>query len=240
MNKQVKVAIIVVVAIFGLMIIKNAFFQVAIGTALSKASHVPVRIGSTNVSLLSSSINLKNIKFLNPRHFPERLMMKIQQVFINFEPASLFRGQAHFEEVRLSVQEIIVIKNREGVVNVEAMKPKEGTGKKGAAPKEGKEMKIKIDKLYLTIGRVVYKDYSVGPTPKVEVFEIGLQNREYRNIENPTALVNLIMFEALTHTTLGRLANLDLGEFKQGFLGQLEGGPGAVEETARGILSLFK
>jgi len=241
MNNKLKILILVVAAFVVFSVVKNGLFQMVIGTAISKAARVPVQIGSTSVRFLTSTINLRNIRFQNPRGFRERVMMDIRQVYIDFDPGAIFKGQAHFEQVKLDLKEIVVIKNREGALNVDAMKPPKGQGQKPTREK-GKDVKLKIDQLYLTVGRVIYKDYSAGGEPAIQTFDIGIENREYRNTEAPAVVVNLIVFEALSRTTLSRLANLDLGTFKQGFSGGLDSvvtSAGSLEEKVKGIMSLF-
>lgn len=241
MNNKIKILALVVAVFVVFSVVKNGLFQMVIGTAISKAARVPVQIGSTSVRLLTSTINLRNIRFQNPRGFRERVMMDIRQVYIDFDPGAIFKGQAHFEQVKLDLKEIVVIKNREGALNVDAMKPPKGQEQKPTRAK-GKDVKLKIDQLYLTVGRVIYKDYSAGGEPAIQTFDIGIENREYRNIEDPAVVVNLIMFEALSRTTLSRLANLDLGTFKQGFSGGLDSvvtSAGSLEEKVKGIMSLF-
>jgi uncharacterized protein involved in outer membrane biogenesis len=243
MNSKIKILIIVIAALVGFSFVKNTIFQTAIGMVLSKAAHVPVSIGSTSVRFITSSIHLKNIKFRNPKGFPSRVMADIREVFIDFDPGALFKGQAHFEEVKLNLKEVTVVKNKDGLLNVDAMKPTEAEKRKPKRQKGGDaQVKLKIDRLYLTVGRVVYKDYSAGPEPAVQTFDIGMENKEYRNIEDPAVVVNLIMFEALTRTTLNRLADLDLGTFKQGFSGGLDTvatSAGSLEEKVKGVLGLF-
>ncbi len=245
---KIKIIIIVLVVFLAFGFVKNSIIQSVISTTISKAAHVPVSIGSTSASLLSSSIRIKNLRLYNPRGFPEKLMLEIAQIFIDFDPAPLLKGQAHFQEVRVDLKQLVVIKNKDGRVNVDAVKPAKGESRERAAAKsKGEGPKLKIDKLYLSIGRVVYKDYSLGGEPRVEVFDVNMQDRVFTNIEDPNAVVSLVMFEALTKTTLSRLANLDLGSFEGGagdavgglsnFVGK---GSDGVENAAKGILSLFQ
>ena len=213
---------------------------------ISKAAHVPVHIGSTHVGLLSSSINLKNIRVYNPKGFPERRMLDAPQLFIHFDLPAFFKSKVHFKQVRINLKELIVIKNRDGRLNVDALKPTELERNKKEKAKPGKAPEFQIDELHLTIGRVVYKDYSAGSPPQVQTFEIGIQDRVFTNINDPTAVVSLVMFEAMTRTTLSRLLNLDLGVFKDGAsgvlsksLGMVGDGTDSIQDTAKNILKLF-
>lgn len=244
---KIKIIIIVLAALLALGFAKNIIVQSVISGVVSKAAHVPVSIGSTSASFIFSSIDIRGFRLHNPKGFPERMMLDISRIFIDFDPAPLLKGQAHFEEVKLNLKELVVIKNREGLLNVDAVKPTQEQKHESEAARKSKEPpKLKIDKLYLSIGRVVYKDYSLGGEPRVEVFDVNIQDRVFTNIEDPNTVVSVVMFEALTRTTLSRLASLDLGSFKAGGMdvGDLSGfvdkGSDSVEGAAKGILSLFQ
>ena len=228
MKTMIKIVVAIAVVLIGFSVIKNGLTQAVLSGALSKAAHVPVHIGSTHVGLASTTIDLKNIKVGNPRSFPEKLMVDAPEIYISFDLPGFFKGLAHFREVKLNLKEIVVIKNTNGDLNINALKP----SKEQKKTQSGEAPKLKIDKLSLTIGRVVFKDYSQGSPPKIQVFDINIQDRQYTHIENIPAVVSLVMFEALTRTSLSRLTDLDLGVFKAG--------AGKVEETAKGILNLFK
>lgn len=234
MNKAAKTVILVVVGLFVLGVAKNGLTQAILTSAISNAAHVPARIGGVNLSFLSASIRIKNLKLSNPAGFPEKIMLDVPQIFIDFNPGALLKGRAHFEEVKLDLKELTVIKNKDGKTNVEAVKPtkqeKKEADQKARSAGGGKAAKLHIDKLSLSIGRVVYKDYSAGPKPVVEIFDVHIKDREYRNIDNPAQVVSLVMFEALTRTSLSRLANLDIDSFKKGGIQALSKGLGVVSD----------
>ena len=247
MNKIIKIVIVALAIFVGLGVVKNGFTQMVLSGALSKAAHVPVHIGSTHVQLLATTIDLKNIRINNPRSFPEKLMLSAPEVYISFDLPGLFKGLAHFREVKLNLKEIVVIKNASGELNINALKPSKNEKKTESGRPQGEAPKLMIDKLSLTIGRVIYKDYSQGGEPKTQVFDINIQDRQYTHIDNVQAVVSLVMFEALTRTSLSRLTSIDLDSFKGGAgdvlaqgLGLAGGVSGKAEETAKGILNLFK
>ena len=232
MKKLIKLFVIAAIVVVGLGIVKNGIAQVILTSALSKAVHVPVKIKSVNLSFLSASINLKGMNVHNPSGFNDKLLAEIPHIFIDFEPGELLKGRAHFKEVRLDLKEMTVIKNKDGKMNVDSVKPsptEKRTAKEKAKPETGdKPPKLMIDKLSLSIGRVVYKDYSAGGDPVVQVFDINIKDREYTNIDDPAAIVSLLMFEALTRTTLASLASLDVNAFKEGGIQALSKGLGVV------------
>ncbi len=251
MKKPVQILLIVIAALFVLGIVKNGIASTAISSAISQATHVPVKIGGVNLSFLKASIQIKNLTIDNPSGFSDRRMVDIPKIFIDFEPGELFKGRAHFKEVRLELKELTVIRNKEGHLNVDAVKPtdtQKKQAKEKAKPASGqKPPKLMIDTLSLSIGRVVYKDYSTGGSePVTQVFDINIQDRKYNNIDNPASVVSLLMFEALTRTTLSKLAQLDLDAFKEGGIKALSDGLGlvgdgsdVVQNKAKQLLNLL-
>ena len=235
MNKKpIKILVLALVTVFVLSAAKNGLTQTILTSAISSAAHVPVHIGGVSLSFLSASIRIKNLQVQNPGGFPDRLMVDIPQIFIDFDPGALFKGRAHFEEVKLDLKELVVVKNKDGKLNVDTVKPtaqqKKESHEKAKEAGGGKAAKLQIDKLSISIGRVVYKDYSGGGAPQMQTSDINIRDREYTNIDNPATVVSLIMFEALTKTSLSRIANLDISSFKEGGIQALSKGLGAVTD----------
>ena len=251
MQRKYKIILGVIAAFIILSFIKNAIVQAAIEGGISKFLPVSVRIGSTDASFIQTRIQLKGLKVMNPAGIPDRVMADIPLVYIDFDPSGLSKHEAHFQEVRLSLKELIVIKDKNGNLNVNALKP--GANKSAAGQKEaakpapaGQKTSLLIDKMYLSIDKVVYKDYSQGSPPFTQTFDIGIKDREFTHITNPASIASIIMVEAIAKTTLGRIANLDVSLFKDQaegiFSGAMNlggGGTQKVEETAKKLFSLF-
>ncbi len=247
MKKIGFILFLIFVVFFTLVVGKNVFVKSMLDRGLSKAAHVPVSIGSANVELGNAKIELRDLKIQNPRSFPEKMMLHAPEIAIDFDLKAFWSGKTHFEEVRIDLDELIVIRNREGQLNVDALRPRDSSKANPERSTGSKLPKFLIDKLVLTVGKVIYKDYSLGGDPVVQEFNIGIQNREYRNIDNPQSLVSLIMFETLTRTTLSSLVNLDLSAFQNDASGILSQGlnllgsnKDKVQKVAENILGIFK
>ena len=251
-SKPIKILLSVVAGVFVLSLMKNSIIQAVIEHSISSAAHVPVHIGRTQAKIFSTAIRLERLRVLNPKGFPEKVMVDAPLVSVDYELPPIFKGQVHFKEVNVNLKELIVIKNREGQLNVNAVKPTpkenaERKEKQNEIQKKKKPMKLKIDRLRLSIGRVVYRDYSGGgSSPTEQIFEVNMRDRVFTDIHDPAVVVNVVMFEALTRTTLSRILSLDTDMFKEGTMNVLSKGFGAVdkgsqtiEKTAEGILSLF-
>ncbi len=246
--KKIGFILFIIVAVAMILVVgKNVIVKSMLDRGLSKAAHVPVSIGSARVEFRNAKIELRDLRIQNPRSFPERMMLHAPEIAIDFDPKAFWAGKTHFEEVRLNLEELIVIRNREGLLNVDALRPKESAKNDSKRSSESPSPKFLIDKLILTVGKVVYKDYSLGGDPVVQEFNIGIQNREYQNIDNPQSLVSLIVFETLTRTTLSSLVNLDLSAFRNDASGILSQGlnllgsnTDKVQKVAENLLSIFE
>ena len=141
-------------------------------------------------------------------------MVDMPEIYVNYELASFCKGKVHLEEVRLNLQELTVIRNAQGQVNINALRPvRESSTKSKLTPSEktsntGKPPAIEVDVLELTIGKVVYKDYTTTP-PQVREFPLNVHER-FEHITNPSALGSLIVTGALIKTTIAQLADIDL------------------------------
>ena len=248
MKKWVTILVVCIGFFVVLSVAKNALLQSILTRGLSQATHVPVSIGHLNAQFTKAKIEVKELRIQNPGGFQDRLMLHAPEIAIDFEPAALWKGRMHFQEVRLNLSELVVIRDKNGKTNLDALKPKEAAQPSKTAPqKTGQAPKLQIDRLHLTVGKVTYKDYSVGPNPVVQEFQIGINNREYKDIDNPQTLISLIVFETLTRTTLSHLANLDLGLFQQDASGVLSHGLNLlgsngekIQEATQKLLNIFK
>src|SRR3989338_6704490 len=103
MKKPVKILLIVLAVFVALSVVKNAVAQSVLTSALSRAAHVPVRVGGVSLSFISASIRIKNVQVHNPSGFSDKTMVDVPQVYIDFEPGELLKGRAQFKEVRLEL-----------------------------------------------------------------------------------------------------------------------------------------
>lgn len=247
MKKLGMVFLLAIAVLIMLVVGKNLFVKSLLAQGLTKAIHVPVSIGSVDVRFRTANIEVLNLRIQNPRGFPEKMMLNVPEIAIAFDLKAFWKGKTHFHEVRLNLEELVVIRNREGQLNVDSLRPQATPQRDSAKAGSSTLPKFLIDRLVLSIGKVVYKDYSSGGEPIVKEFDLGIQNREYRNIDDPQSLVSLIMFETLTRTTLAHLANLDLSAFQQDASGILSHGlnllgsnTDKVQKVAENLLSIFE
>jgi uncharacterized protein involved in outer membrane biogenesis len=202
-------AVAVVILVVGFA--KDIIIKVSVEKGAELVTGLKLNIGGMNVGILKPIVDIKNLKLLNPANFPDRTMVDMPEIYVNYDLPAIISGKIHLPEVRLTLKEFVVVKNADGKLNLDALRPVQAQ-KEGKAPSQGapgKAPEIRIDSLKLSIGKVIYKDYSKGGTPDVKEFNINL-NESYTNIDNPYTLASLIVVKALMNTSIASLANFDL------------------------------
>ncbi len=231
--------IIGIILIF--MIGKNIIIKAAVEGGVKAATGLQLTMDKINVDFFKTPVEIQNLKLYNPKGFPEKTMCEIPEIYMDINVGELFQGKVHINEMRLDLKELMVIKNSEGVTNVDSLKPveKEKEQKEKPAPekkeeaKKGEPVKFQIDLLKLKVGRVVYKDYSQPGEPSVKEYNVDIDD-EYKNIDNPGALVTLILVKSLMKTEISKLANLDMSDLKSSVANQL-GGTDAFKSKASAV-----
>ncbi len=211
MKKWLKAAVLAIVVVFALGVIKNFALKMAVEQGVRSVTGLPMSIRKFDLGLLTTKIDIREMKVFNPKDFPEKTMLSMPSIYVDYNLTSFFKGKVHITDAVLDLKEFFLIKNKEGRFNIDALKssgaaPQEKEGPKEEKPSQAPE--IQIDSLELKIGRVIYKDYTAGDEPRVQEFNVNLDER-YENITNPQALVGLIVFKALAKTSLKNLVNLD-------------------------------
>ncbi|MBI4398606.1 MAG: AsmA family protein [Candidatus Omnitrophica bacterium] len=208
--------IITVIVVFA--IGKNLIVKAAIVSSVKAATGVPISIDHLNIDFFDTLIEVRSLKAYNPKGYAEPLMCDVPEIFLDLEAGDLLKRKIHVEQMNLYLKELIVVKNAEGQVNINALKPArkekaEEPGKPAPAPKKSPFL-LQIDSLHLKVDRVVYKDYSVpGTAPSEKIFHVRI-DQNYENVNDLKTLVGLIVVKSLTKTSLDRLTHLDLADFQ--------------------------
>jgi hypothetical protein len=240
MKKIAVLLITLVIVVVGFTLMKNIIAETAMIKGVKAMAGLDVRIRGVNVGILKPVLSLDGLKILNPDAFTDKIMADFPEIYIHYDLGGFFKGKAHFENMRINLKELTVARNQQNQVNIKsltAFMPKGGGGK----PPE-----IQIDHLNLIIGKVFYKDYSSGK-PTVREFNVNI-NEKFDNVNDPKALMNLILVKALSKTSIPSLANVDLGGLSKAMTGQAQSALGGITEKAsealtkakEGIAGMFK
>jgi hypothetical protein len=212
MNKLLVVLVVLAVIIAGLSFGKDMIAKIAVERGVEMVTGLQLRMSGLNVGILKTLVNIDGLKLYNPKGFEDRVMLDMPNIYVDYDLPAALKGDVHLYDMKLNLKEFVVVKNKDGKLNLDSLKVVEAQ-KEGKRPQEkdkGKAPDMRIDKLELKIGKVIYKDYSAGAKPSIREFNVNI-NEKYTNIRDPYSLVSLIVVKALMNTAIASLTNFDLG-----------------------------
>jgi len=202
--------VIVVLILFVLSFAKDIIAKTAVSAGVRAITGLNLSMRSINIGILKTLVGINGLKLFNPVGFPDRLMMDMPEIYVDYNLGAIFRGKIHLRELRLNLKEFVVIKNESGQLNLDSLKVVKEKKQKRVRAEAAGIMPFQIDVLELKVGKVIYKDYSGGTPPMVQEFNVNI-NERYENITDPYNLARLIVVRTLRKTIISRLANFDLG-----------------------------
>lgn len=185
------------------------------------ATGMELAIEKLKLRLISSDLAIEGLTLMNPMWYEERKMLSVPEIYTSLSIPSLFKKEIYVREMRLNLDELVVVKNKDGKVNIMELKAlassrKGKSAEKAAEMKEeaGKTWPLRVKRLELSIGKVVYKDYSRGGEPKTQVFNVGINKEVYYDIDHPKTFISVLLTRSLAKTSIAKLANLDMSEIQ--------------------------
>lgn len=194
-----KIFIIFLIAALTLAVLgisKDRLIKSTVILAASKVLGVKVQMAGFSLGIAKPAIRIRGLKLYNPQGFPKEPMVDIPKVSVGYDLGALLKKKLHLNRVEFDLNEMTVARSKDGRLNVDELK----VAKKEEKPPE--PIALQIDYLSLSIGRVVYKDFSRGEKPSIEIFEVNIKNKIFKNIGSAQQLASLILLEALKPTAI--------------------------------------
>lgn len=237
MKKLITVAVVVIALIVAVAVVKDVAIKTAVEKGAEMVTGLRLTMSGFNVGIFRSIVSIRGLKLHNPKGFIDPIMVDMPEMYVDYDLPAIFGGMMHLREVRINLAEFVVVKNRDGRLNLDSLKAIAAQKQRKPAQEEaGRVMKMRIDLLKLKIGKAVYKDYSAGGAPSIREFNINIDDT-YTNIDNPNTLVSLIVVKALTGTAIANLANFDIGSLSSSVSGSLASAKQAVAAAQAAVTS---
>lgn len=191
MKKRKIILGIVIPGLIVLGLIKDQAIKTVVSAGITKVMGTPVEIRRFSLGILNQSVRIKGLRLYNPPDFPREVLLDLPEIRVDYSLPSLLKGRLYLPFLAINLKELTVIKNENGRLNIDGLKLK-----------QDKAMPMQIDSLSLNIGRVTYKDYSQGNKPLVEVLEVDIKNKTFKDITTAQQLAILMIVEALKPTAI--------------------------------------
>lgn len=237
MKKQAKIAVGILAALIVISFAKDIIIKISVEKGVQAVTGLPLKMKGFKVGIVRTLVDIKGLKLYNPKGYTDKLMLDMPEIYVDYHLLPIFKGKVHLQEMRIYLKEFVVVKNKNGEVNLDSLKVVEDQKEKKARKKpktktkgKGKTPDIQIDLLKLKIGKVLYKDYSKGTDPVVKEYDIGIDER-YENITNLSTLISLILVKSLAGTNIARLTKIDLKGLQGSISDTLDSATKAASET---------
>ena len=233
MSKK-RVALLLVIFIIPVVLLaKDTIVKVILERTIESLCGLKISADSIDVGIFNTSIKVRGMSIFNPPSYPEKTMAKINYLYVNYDIMSGIRREIHIRDMVFDVGLVNVIKNQQGENNLNSIKIVERVKDIDKCERTKNGMpRIRIDRLRLKGGKVVYEDYTKSPPPVVTEFMIPV-DEEYKNISNPYELVSLIVSRSLVRTSPFTIIGFDVTPLQNQFNGALNLLINAYQEGSR-------
>jgi len=189
----------IAVFFFLIIIAKDQIIKMLVVSEAKKVLGVDTAVRGLSLSVFRQRLIIKDLKVYNPPGFPKEALLNIPRISVSYDLPALIKKKIHLIRLELDLKELVLIKDKEGKLNVDSLK----VAKKEEKPAQSQQaMPFNIDYLVLSIGQVVYKDFSTQDKPVVEAFDVNIKGKVYKNITDARQLAALVITEAMRQTTI--------------------------------------
>lgn len=189
MKKFLIVLGIVLISLVGISIFKDLIIKSVVTTTATGITGASVHMDSFSINIFTSTVHITGFKMYNPSGFPEGMLVSCPKINVIYDRSSLFSKKPHLLLMEVELKEMVLTKNKEGKLNVDALKIVHPAKSSPPSP-------MQIDLLNLSIGQIVYKDYTIGTEPSVRVFNVN-RHQSYKSIPTAQQLALLVLAEPM-------------------------------------------
>ena len=176
---------------------RNVIARRSVEYGVKRITGFPLTLGSVNLELFSSKVDVHDLVLMNPPEFPDKLFVDMPELYVDYRLHSMFSGAPHINDMLINIKQLVIVKNKTDS-NVQKLK--------GVLTQPGStnSSKYAVDKLQIHVGTVTIKDYS-RPKPSERDIKLNL-DRTYSNITDSTDISRLVLL-----TVLGNVRIPDIG-----------------------------
>src|ERR1017187_3105600 len=96
----------IVVVLVGLLVIlflaRNVIARLSVEYGAKKITGFPLTIGSIDLGLFSSKVDVRDLKLMNPSEYSEKTFVDMPQLYIDYRLGSMMSGAPHVNEMRIN------------------------------------------------------------------------------------------------------------------------------------------
>src|SRR5580765_8951196 len=111
-----------------LILARNVIARVSVEVGAKRMTGFPLQIGSVDVGLFNGQLDVRDLKLMNPPEFQEKMFVDLPHFFVNYRLGSMLSGAPHINDMEININQVVVIKNAQGVTNAQKLNGVVGGG----------------------------------------------------------------------------------------------------------------
>jgi uncharacterized protein involved in outer membrane biogenesis len=215
---------------------RNQIARVGVQLGVRRVTGFPLTIGSVNVGLAESQLDVRDIKLMNPPGYAEPLFVDLPRLHVDYRLGSMLALAPHINDMLVDINQLVIVRTDKGESNAMKLKGVLSSGKRST--------KYRVDQLRVHIGTVRIKDYShVKPMETVKQLNI---NATYKDITDSTDITRLVLLTVMGKVRLPEIGikpedlTKNLGNVRTMAEGIIKGAAGTLEKSGEGLLDAVK
>jgi len=163
--------------------------------AIGESLNATVEIKEIHFDKINNAVKLENVSVHNPEGFSQKEPLAvIPELTAYYDPRRLFKNnKIRLKNLVVYIKNICVIKGLDGKLNVEALK---------ISDTDINLLPVCTDELILTLDNVLYMQLKKKGSPHVEIFEVKIKNKSYRDLDGIDHIAMRIVLDAVEKTTI--------------------------------------
>ncbi len=221
----ISILVITIIALGALILVKDRIIKDVLVKQIKSATGLEVELESIKVGLLTANVDVTGLKIHNPSGFPEKIMLNIPKIYINYDLFGFFSRKVHLKKLLIEIKDVNIAKSADKKLNVYSLAVLGGRSlqaspvqaiinnfvsleKKEEKPKgerpRAQKPQITIDDLQLKIGRVAYKDYAEESGAMDIALNLNI-DETFKNVTDPNTVASTLMFKLLGNVGMDAL-----------------------------------
>lgn len=184
---------VLVILFVVLFLTRNLIARASVEYGTKRITGFPLTIGSVNLRLFSSKVDVRDLKLMNPPEFQETMFVDMPELYVDYRLHSLLSGAPHINDMLINIKQLVIVKNKTDS-NVQKLK--------GilSPPGSTSSTKYAVDRLRIHIGTVEIKDFS-RPKPSERDVKLNI-DATYKNITDSTDISRLVLLTVMSQVHL--------------------------------------
>lgn len=199
---------LVILALVGgvaVLLLRDVIVKEILVRRLRAATGMEARISAVHVGLFSPTVSIEGFKLYNTADFGGAVCLDMPELRVEYDRSALRARQFHLTLLRLDLEELSVVQDKQGRKNFDpARKKKKESRKRQPAPEQWKF--IGIDVLNASLGKFRVTNLASG---RGEEIDFGVKNQMLRHVKDWADLAPLGL-TTLSHGKASVLGDADV------------------------------